>query len=390
MPNGIKTESFPWETPGSFSGVVIGSSDNRGSRSTIGVETDCEAISVWLAECGKRSESTAQAYRREVERLILWSSLIKRKSLSQLYREDFLHFAEFIKNPGEEWIMKKRYRRNSPNWRPFLAPLSLGSQKHALVIIYSMMSYLVGVGWLVANPMPAPKFSVRSTFNPKVRSLPNEFVDCIYESLDQRVANTPKEKTEKARDKWLFMLFHQMAPRTSETIGLMGQFRRSMIGGSYSWVWNITGKGGAQREVPITASAMAALAELRGLLRISPTPRNNDPIPIIPSLARLTDEGILKGIPKSLTRNSIYKINKSILRVAIAHADSKGIDTGGFEMASSHWLRHTSLRELADETGDMRLVQLMAGHRSIEISARYVTQSIGELQAGMKLRRYSS
>ncbi|RMS90503.1 Site-specific recombinase, phage integrase protein [Pseudomonas coronafaciens pv. oryzae] len=86
---------------------------------------------------------TFTSYRTHVERLLLWSMLIKRKPFSQLKRQDAEDYLEFCRNPPADWIgpiVRGRFVSSShtestwgdlvmPNdkWRPF----SLKSSKAA-------------------------------------------------------------------------------------------------------------------------------------------------------------------------------------------------------------------------------------------------------------------
>ena len=164
-------EALPWGTPGVYSYIESAKGDNRGASSGINVQTDAEAVAVWIADTGSSSKNTAQAYRREAERLLLWASFEKGKSLSQLFREDFLEFAIFLSRVPPEWIMTTRHRRNSPDWRPFLGQPSISSQKQTMTILKSLISYLVDVSWLIHNPMPASKSKSHKKPTPTLLSL---------------------------------------------------------------------------------------------------------------------------------------------------------------------------------------------------------------------------
>src|ERR1044071_4661791 len=73
------------------------------------------------------SQGTFNSYRREAERLLQWSWLIRNKTLNELKREDIEQYIHFCQNPPKSWISLKKVPRfiekegkRVPNelWRP--------------------------------------------------------------------------------------------------------------------------------------------------------------------------------------------------------------------------------------------------------------------------------
>ena len=60
-----------------------------GARSQIAAQTDVDAITAWLARFAD-TKATFDTYRKESERLLLWSTTELRKPLSSLTHEDLL------------------------------------------------------------------------------------------------------------------------------------------------------------------------------------------------------------------------------------------------------------------------------------------------------------
>ena len=371
---------LPWSPPNNYPQIIEVAGPNQTGFSALNVNTDSEAIAIWLVDAGSKSENTAQSYRREAERLLLWSTTIKRKSLSQLFREDFLEFSKFLSKLPASWKMTERYNRDSPEWRPFLGQPSVSTQARTMTILKSMIRYLVEAGWLKYNPMPSAKQITTQSGNPVLRSFTPEEVECIIESLNSMPANTAKEITMKARDNWLFYLYWTTAARASEAALTMSDFVERPIDGVMSWVWNITGKGNKQAELPLSSRAILRLMELRKCLKVSVLPMRNDPIPILPSLSDLTEKGTLTRIPAPLDRRSIDKRFKKIFERAAEIAASKGMSTYQLERGSTHWIRHTSIREFYDKTGDLKLTQQFARHSNINTTARYAMQDMKKLK----------
>ncbi len=59
---------------------------------------DLQAIQSWLLEFEK-SPQTLRSYRKEAERLLLWSLIEQQKPLSSLIRNDLRYYQQFLADP---------------------------------------------------------------------------------------------------------------------------------------------------------------------------------------------------------------------------------------------------------------------------------------------------
>jgi hypothetical protein len=86
-----------------------GSNRAIGTRSQIAAQNDADAIKAWLARFVD-TKATFDTYRKESERLLLWSTTELRKPLSSLTHEDLLVYRRFLENPqpAQRWIMTGR------------------------------------------------------------------------------------------------------------------------------------------------------------------------------------------------------------------------------------------------------------------------------------------
>src|ERR1700692_4977367 len=77
-----------------------------GARSQIAAHTDVDAIKAWLARFVD-TQATFDTYRKESERLLLWSTTELRKPLSSLTHADLLLYQRFLADPqpAQRWIM---------------------------------------------------------------------------------------------------------------------------------------------------------------------------------------------------------------------------------------------------------------------------------------------
>src|SRR5438876_34052 len=119
----------------------------------ISATNDLQAVQCWLAEFEK-SPQTHRAYRKEAERLLLWSLIEKQKPLSSLTRDDLRDYQQFLFSPEPQarWCGPRKPRQDI-NWRPFQAPLSGQSVAQAITVINALFSYLVEAGYLSGNPL---------------------------------------------------------------------------------------------------------------------------------------------------------------------------------------------------------------------------------------------
>lgn len=101
----------------------------------ISANNDLEAIQSWLSEFDG-SLQTQRSYRKEAERLLLWSLIQKQKPLSSLTRDDLREYQQFLANPEPKtrWCGQRKPRQNL-NWRPFEAALSEPSIAQAITIL---------------------------------------------------------------------------------------------------------------------------------------------------------------------------------------------------------------------------------------------------------------
>ncbi|MEJ8816216.1 phage integrase family protein [Variovorax ureilyticus] len=139
---------------------------NRETAATCltGARDDREAVLAWIAERAAPKDqsragqgavplsATQRSYRKEAERLLLWSVLERGKSLSSLDAEDATAFIRFLAAPPAEWCGPRANPRWSPLWRPLEGPLSASAQRQAIVILHGLFASLVRNCYLRGNP----------------------------------------------------------------------------------------------------------------------------------------------------------------------------------------------------------------------------------------------
>jgi site-specific recombinase XerD len=137
-------------------GSVVQSLDGTQGRNRnhahclISARTDLDAVQAFLYRYRDR-EKTHRAYRKELERFLLWCVVKRRIAMSSVLTEECEAYKDFLAQPDEDWTGPK-VLRNSPRWRPFEGPLSADSQKYAVQVVRAFFEWLVRVKYLGGNP----------------------------------------------------------------------------------------------------------------------------------------------------------------------------------------------------------------------------------------------
>lgn len=125
--------------------------ENRSSlRPLCEARDDRAAIKSYIDKFADRPK-THRAYRKELERFLAWSIVIRGKAVSSLLLEDCKAYVDFMNDPAKSWC-GIRQPRTSPAWRPFAGPLSKESQSYAIQVINSCFNYLMKLRYLGGNP----------------------------------------------------------------------------------------------------------------------------------------------------------------------------------------------------------------------------------------------
>lgn len=158
--------------PDEFDGSQ-GENRDKYQRCKIPASTDMDAIAYWLE--GFKGRSTAYiAYRRQAERVLLWSILAKRKAFSTLTRDDCDEYLnDFLANiqPAECWIGASAPRR-SEHWRPFVGQMTNASRMNARSVLFTLGQYLSKHHYLRTNPFYTVSLRDRGASKP---AEPDEF-----------------------------------------------------------------------------------------------------------------------------------------------------------------------------------------------------------------------
>jgi len=393
------------ETPIKFEPIFdsIDYLDNRTSFNHLSKAYNHNDIkqSLFFLKAYKDSQGTFNSYRREIERLLHWSTLIKHKSLGELKRTDIEDFIGFCQKPPKSWIGIKKVPRfieqeglRIPNqkWRPFVATISKAayrkgerpdtkkfrlshdSIKELFAILSAFYTYLLQEEYVYVNPVALirqkSKFIRKQQGQVKIRRL--------SELQWQYTIKTAKELAEKDADThertlFIMSILYSMYLRISELaasprwIPAMNHFERDS---NNNWWFTTVGKGNKQRLIAVSNATLLALKRWRKHLGLSllPSPADNSPmLPRTKGIGPITNTSYIRKIVQYCFDRTIEKLKN----------DGYKEEAESLIEATVHWLRHTGISD------DVKIrprehVRDDAGHNSSATTDKYIDIELKE------------
>ena len=366
---------------------------------TLGADNDLEAVNAWLAYYQDKP-STQRSYRKEVERFLLWCAQVLHKPLSSVTSPDCLHYREFLQAVPASWIHAAPVAREDPMWRAFRGQPGAASQKQALVILQTLFGALCDAGYLVANPMkalmkgfdlPASKMDIRRSFT-----------EAEWQHVLQCLDSLP-DGPERLRLKCILALLVSSGIRLDE----LARARHSALRVEAlpdlpeTWVLTVTGKRNKTREVPLNDEVVRLLATHgKEFLQKDKALVDSADLPLIRTLhasvaqwgrgeeGALTATALSENLGSALSAAGIYAVLKRFFVLAARSAPKAGLDPQRFEKASTHWMRHTFVRQALVDGVPIEVVSELAGHASIDTTSIYAPQELArKIRAVQGMRR---
>jgi site-specific recombinase XerD len=356
------------------------------------------------------STATFNSYRREIERILLWSWHIHNSSILDLRREDIEQYISFCMNPSKSWIglknvsrfkMKDGERIQNVDWRPFVVSVkkddvrkgtkptkkdyffTQSSVQATFSVLSSFYNFLIQEEVCTLNPVllirQKSKYTVKQQQKAPVRRVSNLQWEYVIETIEV-LANQDPDKFERT----LFILncLFSMYLRISELVAdersmpVMSDFRKDNDG---NWWLHVTGKGNKSRIVTVSEDMLKALKRYRRHLGLTPLPLMDDSTPLLPKV-------LGKG---SVTSTRIVRsIVQDCFDIAFNKMKDDGLEEDAHELrvATVHWLRHTGISEDV-KVRPREHVRDDAGHSSMQTTDRYIESDLRERHASGKHKR---
>jgi len=352
------------------------------------------------------SEATYNAYRRELERLLHWSSLINKKSLKELRRNDIEKFIEFCQRPPIDWIGLKQAprfinkdgaRTTNPSWRPFVAtvsktaaqqgktadPKNYAMSQKALQAVFAVLgsfyNYLIQEEYVDLNPVAQirqkSKFIRKQQSTAPIRRLSELQWAYVIETAEKLADNNSQHE----RTFFMMNALYSMYLRISELAASvrwtpeMGDFHKDHDG---NWWFTTVGKGNKQRNIAVSDAMLNALKRYRKSLGLTALPYAGETTALIPKL---------KGTGPMTSTRQIRAIVQHCFDTAIDHMRADGMQEEAEQMqaATVHWLRHTGISEDVKHR-PREHVRDDAGHGSSAITDKYIDVELRARHASNK------
>ncbi|MBS0185229.1 MAG: tyrosine-type recombinase/integrase [Proteobacteria bacterium] len=386
--------------------AYIGNTSNASKHPSY-VNEDDYKHSLNFLKAYRGSEGTFNSYRREVERLLQWCSLIAHKTLAELRREDIEAFIHFCQNPPLSWIGIKKAprflseaenRMPNPEWRPFVATvsksahqkgdrpdpkkfeLSQGAIKEIFAILSTFFNYLLQEEHVFMNPVALirqkSKFIRKHQGQPVVRRL----TDLQWKYV-LKTASTMADLEPELHERTLFIMsaLYGMYLRISElssSTRWSPQMNHFLRDGDGNWWFMTVGKGNKQRQIAVSNAMLDALKRWRQSLGLSALPSSSDQSPLLPKAkgkGPITSTTYLRTCVQSCFDQAALDLEKNNLS---EEADS-------LRDVTVHWLRHTGISD------DVKIrprehVRDDAGHSSSATTDKYIDIELKERHRSAK------
>lgn len=331
---------------------------------TLNARTDIEAVNAWLAL--HEAPTTARAYRKEAERLMLWALLERGKPLSSLMNEDAVAYRAFLRapSPHSRWMGPAR-PRSSPEWRPFQSGLSPRSAGYAISVVSAMFRWLVEQRYLLANPFAGVKVkgaSVASDVDGS-RALTKFEWSLIRIEADRVDLNFGWAPESAWRLRFILDFWLATGLRPSELVGAtLGNIERQP--GGDNWL-HVRGKGDKPGRVGLPSLAITALERY---LRQRNLPVSHSLwAPATPLVPNFSGDGV------SVTTARMWALLKRFfLQAADELQTVNPALSDKLRRMTPHWLRHTHATIALDSGVDLRSVRDNLRHASISTTTGYL------------------
>lgn len=362
---------------------------NRAEQfSLIYARNDLEAVQAYLSKFHGQAH-TLRAYKKELERLLLWAIYKRRRPLSSLLVDDCELYKLFLAAPDPEWI-GPRTKRWSPRWKPFEGPLSPASQQYAVTVVRGFFAWLQDVRYLAGNPWVAvsnPRKEKPIESLQIEKALPEELWAALSRQggyLDQAIANLPGDLQAQMRlgKAALLLIGHSGIRREEAVTAKRGRLKMIEGAGIPLAELAVLGKGLKWRTVFLPDAVIQALKDHwadRGQdfddLKSYADSHLLSPL-IIPPTPQATQKHLNEDSDQAhgFVPGSLWRIvTKTLKAVASDHRiEMTNQAREILRRRATHALRHTFATVAVGQEVPLDVMQKLLGHASLDTTSIYV------------------
>lgn len=331
-------------------------------------------VESWIA-ARTQSTQTARAYRREIQRFLVWLLAERRVGLAEASADDCSAYIAFLQAVPAEWKSRRSAARFTPGWAPFAGQPSVASQRYALTVLNAFFAWAVRSGALARNPWELVNLRLPDAADAKPEAS-RAFTPAAWSALLAQLGRLPAPAA--ARMRWLLVFAQATGLRAAE---LLRARRADFVARDGGWWLHVRGKGARNRLVPVPRAALQATRDyfrVRGLDWDAAHPNT----PLLAALAtpELPGDDLVAGgarAPDADERRRRGFIAYATLAPAFkrfALAAFSGLpfdDREAAHGASLHWLRHTHATRAAESGVSLDVQQANLGHADPRTTAAY-------------------
>ncbi len=348
---------------------------------------DLSAVQCYLRRFDDQPH-TQRAYRKELERFVLWSVHVTKKPLCSLLVDECEAYKRFLVCPTPDFRGPSA-PKSSGRWRPFAdKAMEPSSQAFAIKILRAAFDWLVKVRYLAGNPWAAvddPKVVQEVDAIQVRRALSFEAWTTVVEVLQRR-----GQVQEYHQDRVALAAMLLMGDSGLRRFELVGAQRRAALRSKYAnglLLLTVLGKRNKKRVVPVSSRTVAALQAHwadRGedFADVSVDRPLIAPIVVPQTPAALKRHGADGEHRQGYSPNAIYALVASALeriRKDLQSVDEDGqLSTLSVEdieklgETSPHALRHTFGSLAAEKDMPLDWIQEVLGHEDSATTKIYV------------------
>ena len=373
----LQTTPLPLERITALPSSLDGSRGlNRASHFCyLSAKNDLQAVQAYLLKFRQQAH-TERAYRRELERFLLWCVLERKTALSSVLVGDCEAYKDFLARPTPPFTGPRKGRFTA-QWRPFVGPLSPESQKQAVQILRTAFNWLQAVRYLGGNPWVAvsdPRVDQALHAMQIERALPSDLFEKVVMLLSEQCQDP--QATQARISLATLLLLGDCGLRISEAAHAK---RAHLVPSSFTpgrYQLKVLGKRSKVRMVPVTPRAHEALlAHQADVSRHYPEtlPQGEHalirPITLANSQRNKTRH---QSSGKGYAANALAMVVSKALKKIAQLEDVTVDELIKLNTTSAHGLRHTFGTTATQREMPLDVVQAILGHASIGTTSIYI------------------
>jgi integrase len=371
----------------------------------INAQHDLEAIHSWLA-LKDGNAKTYTAYKKELERLLLWAVLDRSKALSSLNTDDckaYVHFLKTLSTADSQWVTLAPAIKGQGSWKPFTyripkkmagtaegnpngeaaaLVLSPRSVNYAKSVITSCLDWLVKQQYLQHNNFDGvANIKVSQTkLQASNRAFTLTQMQRVLAYAEARVNPESASFLVDRRTSYIIKFAFSTGLRIHELAAAsFGDIECLEGEGGEQYFLKVVGKNSKERK---TSLPQRFMAELQDYLKLRGLPSHIEFLPpqapLIPSLRDRTGR-------KHLSPHGLHKILATFFDQMLHDLEtSDQADprlATKLRKASTHWLRHSYGSYLAnDRQVPLTYIRDELGHANISTTSLYLNTDAKQRQ----------